>query len=47
MKDAPGMYEYAVAANNRLQDQIVFGSAYPLMGHKQAIEAYKKLRYKG
>lgn len=45
MDFAPGAADYMVAANFMLQDQIVFGSSYPAMPLKAAVDNYvKRLR---
>lgn len=40
MDFAPGAADYIVAANYTLQDQIVFGTSYPAIPLKQAVEKY-------
>lgn len=40
MSFAPGSGDYIIAANFTLQDQIVFGSSYPAMPLKAAVENY-------
>lgn len=40
MDFAPGAADYMVAANYMLQDQIVFGSSYPAMPLKAAVNNY-------
>lgn len=42
MDFAPGAADYMVAANYMLQDQIVFGSSYPAMPLKAAVENYAR-----
>lgn len=42
MDFAPGAADYIVAANYMLQDQIVFGSSYPAMPLKAAVENYSR-----
>lgn len=38
----PGYQDYVIAANNVLQDKIIFGSCYPAFGLKQAMDEYSK-----
>ena len=39
--NAPGCQEYVRAANYRLQDRIIFGSAYPCLPLKSAVSYYQ------
>jgi len=41
-----GYTKWVEAANTYLQDRMLFGSAYPLMGTKDIVEAYRRLPYK-
>jgi predicted TIM-barrel fold metal-dependent hydrolase len=41
----PGHGKWVEAANTFLQDRMLFGSAYPLMGTKDIVEAYQRLPY--
>lgn len=36
----PGSRDYAIAASNLLQDQVVFGTAYPALSFQNAIDGY-------
>ena len=38
--NSPGYQDYITAANFRLQDKIIFGSAYPCVPLKDAVEFY-------
>lgn len=38
----PGYQDYVIAANNVLQDKILFGSCYPGFGLDQAMAEYQK-----
>lgn len=40
MWHAPGSQDYVTAANCRLKDRIVFASAYPALGMKDAVETF-------
>jgi uncharacterized protein len=42
----PGYLHWVEAANTFLQDRLLFGSAFPVLGVKQALEGYQKLPYK-
>jgi len=42
----PGYTKWVEAANTFLQDRMMFGSSYPLMGIENIVEAYSKLPYK-
>jgi len=42
----PGHHKWVEAANTYLQDRMLFGSAYPLMGTQSIVEAYQKLPYR-
>lgn len=39
----PGMQDYIMGANYRLQDKFIFGSLYPGYPMKQAVESYKNM----
>lgn len=41
----PGGEEYVRAANQYMQDQMLFGSAYPLASFSSIIEGYKKMPF--
>jgi predicted TIM-barrel fold metal-dependent hydrolase len=43
---SPGYTKWIEAANTYLQDRMLFGSAYPLMGTCDIVEAYQRLPYK-
>lgn len=43
---APGGEDYLFAANHFLQDRMVFGSGYPTLPMKEALERYRKLPFK-
>lgn len=38
-----GQYDYTMAANYRLQDKIIFGSAYPVIALDMAVKHYKNI----
>ena len=40
MLRSPGMADYAMAANYLLRERIIFGSAYPIMPLKAAVDGY-------
>ena len=42
----PGYHKWVEAANTYLEDRMLFGSAYPLMGTKDIVEAYQRLPYR-
>ena len=42
----PGHEDYAVAVNNYLKNQMVFGSVYPASGLKWAIEDLRRIGVK-
>lgn len=42
----PGYLQWVEAANTYLQDRLLFGSAFPVLGVKQTVEGYQKLLYK-
>lgn len=42
----PGYLQWVEAANSYLQDRLLFGSAFPVLGVKQTVEGYQKLPYK-
>lgn len=42
----PGYLQWVEAANTYLQDRLLFGSAFPVLGVKQALQGYQKLPYK-
>lgn len=44
--NAPGGQDYITAANYRLKDKILFGSAYPFMGFKEGVEYYKNCGFR-
>lgn len=41
----PGHLKWVEAANTFLQDRMIFGSSYPLMGTRAMVDAYSKLPY--
>jgi hypothetical protein len=41
----PGCLQWVEAANTYLQDRLLFGSAFPVLGVKQTVEGYRKLPY--
>ena len=41
MINSPGEWDYYVGANYRLSDKIIFGSAYPAIDMKQAVDYYR------
>lgn len=43
MINSPGQYDYVMGANYRLQDKIIFGSAYPVIELDMAVDYYKKI----
>jgi predicted TIM-barrel fold metal-dependent hydrolase len=42
----PGHHKWVEAANTYLQDRMLFGSAYPLMGTRDIVQAYQRLPYR-
>jgi predicted TIM-barrel fold metal-dependent hydrolase len=42
----PGYHKWVAAANTYLEDRMLFGSAYPLMGTCDIVKAYQKLPYR-
>ena len=46
MIDFPGYQDMVTAANNILQDQIIFGSAYPIVSMKYAVDRYLEVGLK-
>ncbi len=43
MINSPGEYDYAMAANYRLRDKIIFGTAYPVIELDMAVNHYKSI----
>jgi uncharacterized protein len=43
---SPGHTKWVEASNTFLQDRMVYGSSYPLMGVKEMVDAYSRLPYK-
>jgi predicted TIM-barrel fold metal-dependent hydrolase len=43
---SPGHTKWVEASNTFLQDRMIYGSSYPLMGVKEMVEAYSRLSYK-
>ena len=43
---SPGYTKWVEASNTFLQDRMIFGSSYPVMGIREMVEAYSKLPYK-
>lgn len=41
----PGFLHWVEAANTYLQDRLLFGSAFPVLGVKQAVDGYRKLPF--
>lgn len=46
MFNVPGVSDYVMAGNSFLQDRMVFGSAYPFIGFKDAVDGFCALPFK-
>lgn len=46
LPNMPGGVEYAVAANQFLEDRLIFGSAYPIGSFETVIAGYRKMPFK-
>lgn len=46
LRNFPGMQDYVMAANGWLQDQFIFGSSYPFVSHRDAVDHFQSIGLK-